>query len=65
MTEQEALEKAERILNTDNGRELILDDGQELLKLENFIDGNKFGNLIEAFYAAAPTEVAIEFTENS
>ena len=65
MTEQKALEKAGKILNTDNGREWTLDDGQELLKLENFIDGNKFGNLIEAFYVAVPTEVAIKFTENS
>lgn len=64
MNEKEALEKAKKILSNDD-RELTVDDGNELLKLEPYISGDKFGNLIEGFYATAPFEVTKKFTELS
>ena len=61
MTEQEALNKAKEILQRDNERELTINDGKELLKLEPFIAGNKFGDLVSAFHAAVSFEVLKEF----
>jgi len=62
MTEQEASTKALEILRKAYAKELTIDDGEELLLLEDYIEGNKFSDFIEAFYASAPTEVGIEFT---
>jgi len=63
MNETEAIKKAQEILKKDNYRDLTIDDGKELLMLEKYIDGDIFGSLIEAFYAAAPEDVANEFTQ--
>ena len=59
MTEQEALKVAIKILRKANGKELTIAEGEVLLELENDIDDNKFGDLIEEFYTAAPIEVSM------
>ena len=63
MTEQEASKKALEILRKAYSKELTINDGEALLLLEDYIEDNKFGHFIDAFYTAAPTEVGIEFTK--
>jgi len=62
MDEKKALEKAKEILLMANDRELNIEDGKALLKLESSIGEGKFGDLVEAFYASASSESAEAFT---
>jgi len=64
MNEQQALDKAKEILRRDDQRELSVEDGKELLALSPFIKGNKFGDIVSAFHAAAPIDVVVSMEKN-
>jgi hypothetical protein len=56
MTEEEALQKAFHILQAPT---LTVESGMQLMALEPYISGDKFGDLWEAFIVAAPIEVVM------
>lgn len=60
MNEDQAIEEAQLLLQTD----ITVETGQALKKLESHISSDKFGNLWEAFVAAAPIEAVMELDEN-
>lgn len=55
MTEIEAIDKAKAILNL--GDELTKKDIDAFYRLESFITDYKFGDLVEALFASAPSDV--------
>lgn len=56
MTEDEAIQEAQRLLN----QEATVETGRAVLALEPHISADKFGHLWEAFVASAPLEVVME-----
>ena len=59
MTEDEALEQAEKILS----QEGTVESGRALEALEPYIASNKFGDLWEAFVAASAFEVVVALND--
>lgn len=58
MSEDEAIKLLSEFSGTD------LEHGNLLLQMESHISADKFGNLWEAFVAAAPIEVVMELDQN-
>ncbi len=55
MTEDEAIQEAQKLLKQD----ATVETGQALSNLEPYISADKFGHLWEAFIASAPIDVVI------
>ena len=54
MTEDQALTQAQKILDK---RDMTKDDVDRFYELEQYIEGFKFGDLIDALFAVAPLEL--------